>query len=93
MLFLRDDPADRRTPGTTERSGLGPGRVGIRCPKCGWVPGRRDLWMCVCFHAWNTFDTGGVCPVCRREWTETQCLRCQAWSAHEDWYVEEPNSV
>jgi len=41
---------------------------------------------------WNTFDTRGVCPACGREWQETQCRRCDAWSRHEDWYVEEPSA-
>jgi hypothetical protein len=26
-----------------------------------------------CGHEWNTFDTGGVCPACVHQWTETQC--------------------
>jgi hypothetical protein len=49
--------------------------------------------MCLCLHVWNTFDTRGVCPACGREWSETQCLRCKAWSRHEDWYVEEPEPM
>jgi hypothetical protein len=89
MLFLKDDPSGRRNPESVDRPGLGPGDVRIRCPKCGWEPSRRDLWMCVCLHVWNTFETGGVCPACRREWEETQCLRCQGWSTHDDWYVEQ----
>jgi hypothetical protein len=67
----------------------GDGRRRIRCPRCGWEPGREDLWMCTCLHAWNTFDTGGVCPACDRRWTETQCRRCHAWSPHRDWYEEQ----
>ena len=31
----------------------------------------------------------GVCPACGREWRETQCRRCSAWSPHEDWYVDD----
>ena len=46
--------------------------------------------MCVCEHIWNTFETRGVCPECGHQWEETQCLRCTAWSRHEDWYAEEP---
>jgi hypothetical protein len=91
MLFLKDDPGARRTPATIERPGLGPGGAKIRCPKCGWEPSRSDQWMCLCLHVWNTFETGGVCPACRRQWEETQCLRCQGWSAHDDWYVDEPD--
>jgi hypothetical protein len=48
--------------------------------------------MCECLHVWNTFDTRGVCPACGHQWKETQCLRCQAWSPHEEWYADEPES-
>ena len=61
----------------------------IRCPRCAWEPGREDLWMCTCLHLWNTFETRGICPACGREWKETQCPRCSAWSPHEDWYVDD----
>ena len=64
-------------------------RVRIRCPRCSWEPRRHDLWRCLCLHAWNTFDTGGVCPACGHAWAETQCLRCHEWSPHADWYVLE----
>jgi hypothetical protein len=62
------------------------GHGGIRCPLCRWAPREGDLWMCSCGYAWNTFDTGGVCPACLRQWTETQCPVCGGWSAHSDWY-------
>ncbi len=58
----------------------------IRCPKCKWTPGRDDRWLCACGHRWNTFDTRGLCPACDAKWRDTQCLRCGAWSLHEDWY-------
>lgn len=58
----------------------------LRCPKCAWEPRPGDVWCCVCFCVWNTFETGGVCPACDRVWTETQCHRCGEWSPHEDWY-------
>ena len=65
----------------------------IRCPACGWAPGRHDRWACTCLHVWNTFDTGGVCPACGREWAETQCPRCGSWSPHFDWYAREPSDA
>jgi hypothetical protein len=58
----------------------------IRCPKCRWMPGKHDRWMCNCLHIWNTFDTGGVCPACLKQWTVTQCLACHKISPHSDWY-------
>ena len=64
-------------------------RGGIRCPKCGWEPGKDDRWSCDpggCGHVWNTFETSGTCPQCNRHWSETACLRCSEWSPHEDWY-------
>ncbi|HYM06363.1 MAG TPA: hypothetical protein VEU11_07350 [Terriglobales bacterium] len=64
----------------------GPSGPRIRCPLCGWTPAKGDLWRCTCGHNWNTFDTGGVCPACLKQWTSTQCLACHGWSAHSDWY-------
>src|SRR5437764_12335489 len=59
----------------------------IRCPLCRWPPRKVDKWFCECGHEWNTFDTGGVCPACLHQWTETQCLSCSRWSAHSEWYA------
>jgi hypothetical protein len=87
-LLLKDSPAWTVTPEIVHDDERSAGRR-IRCPRCGWEPGRDDLWMCTCFHAWNTFDTGGVCPACSRRWTETQCLRCGQWSLHVRWYQGE----
>jgi hypothetical protein len=39
-------------------------------------------------HVWNTFDTGGVCPACLHQWTETQCLSCKRWSPRSEWYAQ-----
>lgn len=58
----------------------------IRCPACGWQPGRHHQWMCTCLCSWNTFETAGLCPECGKQWTETQCPRCHVWSKHERWY-------
>ena len=59
----------------------------IRCPRCAWQPRPEDRWGCHCGTVWNTFDTRGVCPGCSHAWEQTQCLRCGAWSRHDDWYV------
>jgi hypothetical protein len=68
--------------GVTNRGGR------IRCPKCSWEPHKSDKWFCSkCREGvWNTFDTRGVCPVCKYHWQWTACLRCHEWSLHEEWY-------
>src|SRR5579863_5101983 len=75
-------------PGTDQQKDFDTSGPRIRCPLCGWSPGKEDLWSCACGHEWNTFDTGGVCPVCLHQWTSTQCLSCSRWSLHSEWYAE-----
>lgn len=64
--------------------------VRIACPKCEWEPDGRPHWSCTCGHIWNTFDTGGRCPNCKKQWEWTQCVPhaggCSARSPHLDWY-------
>jgi hypothetical protein len=92
-----DSPARTTTapgqPETTpeERPGSpGNGDDGhIKCPKCGWRPRARDRWACTCRYLWNTFETGGVCPGCLKQWIMTACLSCHQWSAHSDWYPKD----
>jgi hypothetical protein len=63
----------------------------IKCPACGWRPGKHAKWTCDpgCGHCWNTFETGGVCPECRKAWEKTACLECTVWSSHDAWYGTE----
>jgi hypothetical protein len=78
-------PANPHTQPVGDGGDAGEGR--IRCPLCRWEPRAWDRWQCTaCRHIWNTFDTGGVCPGCLKQWTETMCLRCHKWSAHSAWY-------
>lgn len=69
-----------------------PGERRIRCPRCKWEPSARDTWACSCGHGWNTFDTGGLCPACGKQWSETQCPRCAAWSPHRAWYAPDDDA-
>jgi rubrerythrin len=60
-----------------------------RCPHCGWEPDPTAEWYCdKCGCYWNTFQTGGRCPKCNYQWTETGCDSCGKWSDHKDWYVK-----
>lgn len=72
----------------------------VRCPLCHWQPRSSDLWYCGdcghpeyffagCGMMWNTFTTRGLCPGCLHQWRYTSCLRCAAWSPHEEWYGDE----
>jgi hypothetical protein len=82
---VRDTPRD----GTRDDTGDDTGGSRIRCPKCAWQPGRQHKWTCACLHEWNTFETGGVCPACLQQWRDTQCPRCDTWSPHLAWYVDD----
>jgi hypothetical protein len=66
-------------------------QIKIFCPKCQYVPTAADRWLCWpnCGCHWNTFETCGVCPQCGKNWEDTACPRCHAWSPHVDWYHEE----
>jgi hypothetical protein len=88
LLKGRPDPVVTSDVGDDDHGSRG--RRRIRCPRCGWEPGRTDVWVCSCLHAWNTFETEGICPACGRRWSETQCRRCGEWSPHRDWYADEP---
>ena len=89
LLLFKRTPGSVWSPGIGDGLGERSGRPRIRCPKCAWEPGRGDLWMCFCLQAWHTFDTGGVCPSCDQRHVETQCLQCDDWSRHLDWYVSD----
>lgn len=84
---------NRRSPDADTRL-FEPDYTKIRCPRCGWQPGKDARWYCDpgCHHQWNTFDTAGVCPSCAKEWHETACLRCHEWSPHADWYERSQRS-
>jgi hypothetical protein len=64
-----------------------PGDSRIRCPLCRWEPRADSRWRCnACNYVWNTFDTGGVCPGCLKQWAMTACHSCHKWSPHSEWY-------
>jgi len=59
----------------------------IKCPKCSFSPTADNYWVCTCDKVWNTFDTVGKCPECKKQWEDTQCPNCHRWSKHLDWYI------
>ena len=91
--LFKGDPDKLRPPKVKDKQGERGGKARIRCPACAWEPQRGDTWSCVCLFAWNTFDTGGVCPSCDRRWAETQCPKCHVWSRHLDWYADDDDDV
>ena len=88
MCALLDDQSVVLEREPEKEKSLYPSGPRIRCPLCGWSPRENDYWSCSCGHEWNTFDTGGVCPACTLQWTETQCLSCKGWSPHSEWYAQ-----
>lgn len=98
--LLRDSRRDSGGPGDADRGPGGieslekrrqrkkgkPRDPRIRCPLCKWQPRKSSRWACDCGHAWNTFDTAGLCPGCGKQWLDTICLACHGWSKHRDWY-------
>jgi hypothetical protein len=83
LLKRRND--DRGTGAQGERARTGAAR--IRCPRCGWRPGREDRWECHCGCVWNTFETQARCPDCGFQHRATQCHACEAMSPHDAWYT------
>ena len=80
MTLIPDTPTiapDRELEGEKNSEESEPPR--IRCPLCGWSHRKEDKWFCECGNEWNTFNTGGVCPACLHQRTETQCLSCSRW--------------
>ena len=63
-------------------------KLEIKCPKCSWKPTGEKLWQCSCKHIWFTFETGGVCPKCKKRWEDTSCPKCHKWSKHLLWYSD-----
>jgi hypothetical protein len=92
VWLLKGDPGQVQVPVTTQTPANRRRGRRIRCPRCSWEPAPHDRWVCACLHAWNTFETRGVCPECGRRWAETQCLSCTLWSPHDDWYDDQPES-
>ena len=63
--------------------------VTIACPKCEWEPDGRPYWRCdACHTHFDTFETTAICPNCKKQFADTQCIACEKFSPHLDWYRE-----
>ncbi len=63
-----------------------PRRDGYTCPTCNSAPPVGQYWRChQCGQAFDTFETGAVCPSCRSQFPATQCLDCGRQHALPAW--------
>jgi len=54
-----------------------PRREGYACPSCGAGPPTGAIWRCSnCTHAFDTFESQAVCPLCRTQFSTTACFDC-----------------
>jgi Zn-dependent protease len=63
-----------------------PRRFGFACPACQASPPIGDYWKCgKCGQAFDSFQTGAVCPHCATQYAVTKCLDCGAMHPMNEW--------
>ena len=63
-----------------------PRREGFQCPSCNTAPPVGEYWKCSnCGQAFDTFQTGAVCPGCRTQFSATRCLDCGHLHPMHEW--------
>jgi Zn-dependent protease len=63
-----------------------PRRDGFACPACKTAPPVGEFWKCgKCGQAFDTFQTGAVCPNCRTQFAATKCLDCSEQHSMSEW--------
>ena len=63
-----------------------PRREGFVCPECKTPPPVGELWKCgQCGQAFDTFQTGAVCPSCGMRYPVTTCLDCGRAHPMSEW--------
>jgi DNA-directed RNA polymerase subunit RPC12/RpoP len=63
-----------------------PRRDGFQCPSCNTAPPVGTYWKCSnCGQAFDTFQTGAVCPSCHTQFPTTRCLDCGHVHAMSQW--------
>jgi Zn-dependent protease len=63
-----------------------PRREGFACPACKTAPPVGEFWKCgKCGQAFDSFQTGAVCPNCRTQFAATKCLDCGVEHPINEW--------
>jgi Zn-dependent protease len=63
-----------------------PRHLGYVCPTCKSSPPIGNFWKCAaCGQAFDTFQTGAVCPHCSSRFPVTMCLDCRRMHPMEEW--------
>jgi hypothetical protein len=63
-----------------------PRRFGFACPSCQSSPPIGEYWKCgKCGQAFDSFQTGAVCPHCSTQYAGTKCLDCGAMHPMSEW--------
>lgn len=65
-----------------------PRHGGFACPDCKAAPPMGNFWICSkCQNAFDTFQTGAVCPNCAAQFAATRCLDCGKLRPMSEWAV------
>ena len=71
-----------------------PRREGYACPACRQPPVLGSFWRCAnCQQAFDTFETGAVCPHCGTQFPVTRCLDCGSARPIGEWVKPPPVPV
>jgi Zn-dependent protease len=63
-----------------------PRTPGFACPSCETAPPAGAFWKCnQCGQAFDTFQSRGVCPNCRKQFEVTRCLDCGVAKPMSEW--------
>ncbi len=66
-----------------------PRHEGFACPSCRAAPLKGTYWRCDdCRQQFDTFEQGGVCPACGKQFAATACLECHNRHALPDWLLQ-----
>jgi Zn-dependent protease len=67
-----------------------PRHEGLACPSCRAAPLKGAYWQCDhCRQSFDTFEHGGVCPGCAKQFDTTACLECRNRHPLSEWLLQE----